>query len=127
MKKGFTLIELLVVIAIIGILSAVVLSSLTTATSKAKVGATIATLSSVMPDLVICEGDGATITTGVPVTTAVICGSVTDDWPDISKNGFTYGTVTGGSTVGASTAFTAAGNGETITCQVSTSNCTKAP
>lgn len=31
MKKGFTLIELLVVIAIIGILSAVVLASLSTA------------------------------------------------------------------------------------------------
>jgi prepilin-type N-terminal cleavage/methylation domain-containing protein len=37
-QKGFTLIELLVVIAIIGILSSVVLASLSTTRNKAKIG-----------------------------------------------------------------------------------------
>jgi len=45
-NKGFTLIELLVVIAIIGILSSVVLASLTSARTKAKVAAVQSTLSS---------------------------------------------------------------------------------
>jgi len=57
-SRGFTLIELLIVIAIIGILSAVVLSSLGSIRTKANRGAAQASLSSVMQELITCADDG---------------------------------------------------------------------
>ena len=64
-KKGFTLIELLVVIAIIGILSAIVLASLSTARSKGKDATVQGQLSSARAQAEIYYGSNGNSYAGV--------------------------------------------------------------
>lgn len=58
MKKGFTLIELLVVIAIVGLLSSIVLASLSSARDRAKEAKYVSESRSIINGLSACESFG---------------------------------------------------------------------
>jgi prepilin-type N-terminal cleavage/methylation domain-containing protein len=76
-SKGFTLIELLVVIAIIGLLSSVVLASLSTARGKGNDSAIKSQLSSIRAQAEIYRISNGSFNFSAPAaaTTPVICGS----------------------------------------------------
>jgi type IV pilus assembly protein PilE len=99
--KGFTLIELLVVIAIIGILSAIVLASLSTARNKGKDAAVESELSSMRAQAELFYSSNGNYGT-VQATGACTTGTI-----------FTTTSTSGGL---ASLIAGAAGQGATVTC-----------
>lgn len=107
LQKGFTLIELLLVVAIIGILTAVVLSSVGNSREKSRRASAIVSAKSILSELTICNDDGGFVSLSVPVAGNPICATNASPattlkaghtalWPNIFTNtGWVYGAITG--------------------------------
>ena len=98
-KQGFTLIEILVVIAITGILAAVVLVSMSSYRSKARSSKALASLSSAIPSIISCWGNGGTVTVPPNNSSRDICSLAASysQWPATSGDlsSYSYGSSVG--------------------------------
>ncbi len=124
-RQGFTLVELLIVIAIIGILAGVVLVSASGGVEKSRRASALASMSSVLPELVACQDDGFGLNAFDITKTICNDASHTVKWPDItSKTGYA---ISAGAATNAQIlnyTFTAAKTGQTsITCSYVSNDC----
>ena len=105
-QKGFTLIELLVVIAIIGILSTVILASLSSARTKGRIAGMQSALRSLVPHIVMCLNDGKNLVAEAAGT--AICTGSSAVFPTLETD-WSY-------TSSVDNSIIATGDGVTITC-----------
>lgn len=115
--KGFTLIELLVVIAIIGILSAVVLTALSSSKVKGRISGAQKTMKSVQSAAIFCMSEGVVINAPAPSQNGgggAICSGSSSLYSKL-PTGWSY-SATVSNVVGNSFSFSASGDSKTITC-----------
>ena len=119
-KKGFTLIELLVVIAIIGVLSAIILVSLSSSGAKGRLAAAQKSMSSVRAGAQICINDALAIIAPTATNDGggnSICTGSTAKFVKL-PSGWVYSTSAPSDTAAGTFSFsaTSAGDSKTITC-----------
>lgn len=86
-EKAFSLIELLVVIAIIGIMASIIIVSATVYRSEARASKALTQLSSVLPGMVSCWGNGNTVKEPTD-SGGAICRKPETDGADIASYGY---------------------------------------
>lgn len=135
-NRGFTILELLMVVAMIAIVAAITIVYLNDARERTRRSSNLATLSSMMPEIVLCgDGGGFGYTDGVPVASVTyICQNVVSGnapkgehlilWPSLVA-GWVYSVPTG-SLSNSDYVYTAtkSGSGQApIVCSYATTSC----